>query len=316
MTASANSPPVLLTLTRHFEAAPEIVFDAWLDAESIAQWLFATPGGVMEHVSVSPRMGGGFEVFERRGSTLAEHYGTFVEIDRPRRLVFDFRSGNDAPATRVTVSFEARAGGCAVTLTHELDAAWAEFSERVKAGWAGILEGLDRALHGENAAAREIVQMREFDAPRELVWEAWTMPEHVDKWWGPDGFVTETQSHDFRPDGLWRFTMTAPDGTVFPNHQLFMDIATPERIICAHGGGDPAAAPNFYVTTTFEALSATRTRVTMTSRFPTKAARDLVVERYGAIEGGKQTLARLADYLETIESELNGPPLASTPANP
>lgn len=300
MAASANNPPVILTVSRQFDASPEVVFDAWLDAESIAQWLFATPGGVMEHVKVTPRVGGGFEVFERRGASVAEHYGLFVAIDRPRLLAFDFRSGADTPATRVTIDFEARDGGCYVTLTHVLDAQWAEYAERVKAGWSGVLEGLDGALQGETGAAREIVQMREYDAPRDLVWEAWTKPEHVDQWWGPNGFVTRTESMEVRPDGLWRFTMTAPDGTVFPNHQLYMDVAAPERLIYAHGAGDETAPPHFYVTVIFEALAPKRTRVTMTSRFPSKVARDFVVERVGAIEGGRQTMARLADYLSRM----------------
>lgn len=139
-----NAP---LVVTRGFAAAPERVFDAWLDAESIAQWLFSTPGGVMERVAVTPRIGGGFEVFERRGNALAEHYGTFVALERPRLLAFDFRASAEGAATPVTVAFEADAGGCLVTLTHELDAAWAAaHSERVRAGWAGILDGLGRAL--------------------------------------------------------------------------------------------------------------------------------------------------------------------------
>jgi uncharacterized protein YndB with AHSA1/START domain len=299
--SNANSAPapIMLVVSRQFDAARETVFDAWLDAESIAQWLFATPGGVMERVEINPRVGGGFEVFERRGAILAEHYGTFVALDRPRLLAFDVRSGADTPATRVSVQFEARDGGCLVTLTHALDPQWAEYSERVKAGWSGILEGLERALQGEIVADREIAQIREYHAPRDLVWEMWTKPEHVDQWWGPDGFVTHTENMDVRPDGLWRYTMTAPDGTVFPNHQLYMDVAPPERLIYAHGGGDPAAPPDFYVTVLFEALGPKRTRVSMTSRFSSKAARDFVVEKFGAIEGGRQTMARLAEYLRT-----------------
>lgn len=146
--------PLRLVVTRQFDVLCEAVFDAWLDAESIALWLFATPGGVMERVKVNPRVGGGFEVFERRGAIIAEHYGTYIEIERPRRLVFDFCSGMDAPATRVTLDFEPRDGGCLVTLTHDLDAAWAEYSERVKAGWSGILESLAQALQGVRVANR------------------------------------------------------------------------------------------------------------------------------------------------------------------
>ena len=147
--------PVILTVSRQFDAAPEAVFDAWLDAESVAQWLFSTPGGVMEQVEVAPRVGGGFKVFERRGAMLAEHYGTFVEIDRPRRLAFDFRAGEASPATRVTLDFEPRDGGGFVTLTHEMDAQWAAYEESVRAGWAGILDGLALTLLGEARAERE-----------------------------------------------------------------------------------------------------------------------------------------------------------------
>ncbi|MEQ1618129.1 MAG: SRPBCC family protein [Terricaulis sp.] len=300
LAAFLREKSVVLTVARQFDAPPETVFDAWLDAESVAQWMFSTPGGVMERVEIVPRVGGGFEVFERRGSQLATHFGTFVEIHRPIRLAFDFATDREQGATRVTIDFEARDGGCLVTLTHELDAQWAAYGESVRAGWAGLLDGLGLTLLGETRVAREIVQMREYDAPRELVWEAWTKPEHVDHWWGPNGFETRTQSMEVRPNGLWRYTMTGPDGAVFPNHQFYMDVAAPERLIYAHGAGDEAAPPHFHVTVIFEALGARRTRVTMTSLFPSKAARDLVVEKHNAIEGGKQTLARLAVFLETV----------------
>jgi uncharacterized protein YndB with AHSA1/START domain len=183
-----------------------------------------------------------------------------------------------------------------------MDAKWASYGESVRAGWGGALDDLAHTLAGETRAGREIVQMREYEAPRELVWEAWTRPEHVDKWWGPDGFVTRTESMDVRSNGIWRFIMTGPDGTIFPNHISYMDVAAPERLIYAHGAEADAPA-HFHVTAIFEALDATRTRVTMTSLFPTKAARDVVVEKYGAIEGGKQTLARLAYHLEVMEGK-------------
>lgn len=298
MAARRSEAPLLLTVSRQFDAAPETVFDAWLDAESVVQWLFATPGGVMEKVEINPRIGGGFEIFERRGEQLATHYGSFVELDRPRRLAFDFSTDREEAPTRVSVDFAPRAGGCFVTLTHELDAKWASYGDSVRAGWGGALNDLSHVLQGETRAGREIVQMREYDAPRDSVWEAWTKPEHVDKWWGPDGF-TKTESMEVRPDGRWRFTMTGPDGTIFPNHTHYMDVAAPERLICAHGAEEDAPA-HFHVTVIFEALGETRTRVTMTSLFPTMAARDLAVEKFGAIDGGKQTMARLAAYLREM----------------
>jgi uncharacterized protein YndB with AHSA1/START domain len=155
-----------------------------------------------------------------------------------------------------------------------------------------------------NAAAstadREIIITRTFDAPRELVWEAWTNPEHVAQWWGPDGFTTTIEKMDVRVGGVWKHVMHGPDGTDYPNKSLFTAIVKPERIEYSHGGGrkgDPAA--QFDATWTFEVVGK-QTKVTIYMLFPTAADRDRVVNVYGAIEGGKQTLARLADYLTEI----------------
>ena len=81
---------VTVTVERHVAAAPGRVFDAWLDPDSVRHWLFATPDGAMERVEIDPRVGGGFTIVERRGGDLAAHFGEYVEIDRPRRLAFDF----------------------------------------------------------------------------------------------------------------------------------------------------------------------------------------------------------------------------------
>lgn len=138
----------MLTGSRQLDVIPEVAFDAWLDAESAAQWLFATPGGVMERVRIEPRVGGGFEIVERRGEHLVEHVGTYVMIDRPRRIVFDFAADREAAPTRVTVTFEACSDGCTVTLSHLLDPQWIAHRERIDAGWTGILAALERALIG------------------------------------------------------------------------------------------------------------------------------------------------------------------------
>jgi uncharacterized protein YndB with AHSA1/START domain len=140
----AMTDQIRIAVSRDIDAAPNAVFDAWLDAESTAQWLFATPGGVMERVIIDPHVGGAFEVFERRGTGLAEHYGTYVEIDRSRRLSFDFRAGAEGPATRVTVDIAAANGGSKLTLTH--DGVWPDYEERTRTGWAMMLDGLARAL--------------------------------------------------------------------------------------------------------------------------------------------------------------------------
>ncbi|MFZ5522801.1 MAG: SRPBCC domain-containing protein [Pseudomonadota bacterium] len=153
-----------------------------------------------------------------------------------------------------------------------------------------------------STADREMVITRIVDAPRELVWEAMTNPKHVVNWWGPNGFTNTLEKMDFRVGGVWKHVMHGPDGKDYPNFSTFTAIVKPERIEFSHGGtskGDPAV--QFEATWTFEALS-NQTRVTIRAVFPTVEARDITVKVYNAIEGGQQTLARLAEYLPTISA--------------
>ncbi|MGZ8350412.1 MAG: SRPBCC family protein [Allosphingosinicella sp.] len=134
----------MVEVSRHVTASPEQVFDAWLDPESVGRWLFATPAGRMERVEVDPRVGGSFRIEERRGDELAAHWGTFVEIDRPRRLVFDFATSFGETPTRIAVSIEPDGDGSRITLRHE--GVWAGWEDRTRQGWTMILDGLDRTL--------------------------------------------------------------------------------------------------------------------------------------------------------------------------
>ena len=135
---------VEVEVLRRIAAPPEQVFDAWLDPESVGKWLFATPGGKSERVEIDPRVGGRFRIDERRGDEVAEHFGTYVEIDRPRRLAFDFGTSFEATPTRITVTIEPDGDGSLVTIRHE--GVWADWEDRTRQGWTMILESLDRAL--------------------------------------------------------------------------------------------------------------------------------------------------------------------------
>jgi uncharacterized protein YndB with AHSA1/START domain len=151
-----------------------------------------------------------------------------------------------------------------------------------------------------NTADREIVITRLFDAPRELVWKALTDPARVVNWWGPHGFTTTIEVMDVRPGGLWKHVMHGPDGTDYPNKSVFVEVVEPERLVYSHGGsraGGPAA--QFEGTWTFEEEDG-KTRLTMRLLFPSAAARDLIAKEYGAVEGGKQTLERLEEYLPSM----------------
>jgi uncharacterized protein YndB with AHSA1/START domain len=147
-------------------------------------------------------------------------------------------------------------------------------------------------------ADREIVISRLIDAPRELVFEAFTDVRHLSRWWGPEGFTTTTRTFDFRVGGEWVFVMNGPDGTDYQEWILWTEIAPPERIALLHGEfrGDPNA---FESVITF-APDGAATRIEMRTVFSTKELRDEVVEKYHAIEGGQQTLSKLAAYVTEI----------------
>jgi uncharacterized protein YndB with AHSA1/START domain len=145
------------------------------------------------------------------------------------------------------------------------------------------------------SSGREIVTTRVFAAPRELVWNAWTDPKQVAQWWGPDGFTNTIHEMDVRPGGAWRHTMHGPDGVDYKNESIFGEVAKPERLTYSHISG-----PSFKVTVTFDEHDG-KTKVTLRMVFDTAAERDEVAEKYGAVEGARQTLARLGDHLGRIE---------------
>jgi uncharacterized protein YndB with AHSA1/START domain len=150
----------------------------------------------------------------------------------------------------------------------------------------------------EETADREIVITRDFNAPRELVWEAMTNPRHVVNWWGPRGFSTTIEKMDFRVGGVWQHVMRGPDGVNYPNKSIFKEIVKPERITYSHGGKrENGPGVSFASTWSFEALAADKTRVTIRMIFPSATERNFVVKEFSAIEGGKQTLERLGEYL-------------------
>ena len=144
-------------------------------------------------------------------------------------------------------------------------------------------------------ADREIVINRIINAPREVVFEAFTEVRHLSQWWGPDGFTTTTQAFEFRVGGVWDFVMHGPDGTDYPDSITWTEIVPPERIALLNGEhrNDPRA---FEQVIRFASEGAA-TRIEMHTVFPTKEQRDEAAEKYHAIEGGQQTLSHLADYV-------------------
>jgi uncharacterized protein YndB with AHSA1/START domain len=142
ITMSTDSP-IQVRVARRLSASAERVFDAWLDAEKAGKWLFATPTGQMVRAEIDARVGGAFVFVDRREGEDFEHVGEYLEIDRPRRLVFVFGLPKLSPdRDQVTIEIVALETGCELTLTHELNPSWAEHKDSTEAAWTMILEGL------------------------------------------------------------------------------------------------------------------------------------------------------------------------------
>jgi uncharacterized protein YndB with AHSA1/START domain len=138
---------------------------------------------------------------------------------------------------------------------------------------------------------REIVVTRVLDAPRALVFKAWTDPKHLAHWWGPNGFSITTYEMEFKPGGVWRSVMHGPDGRDYQNEQVYVEIVEPERLVYNH-----ASDPQFQMTVTL-ADEGGKTKLTARMVFESAALRDRTVKEFGAVEGLKQTLGRLDEHV-------------------
>lgn len=147
-----------------------------------------------------------------------------------------------------------------------------------------------------STADRELLMIREFQAPRELVWEAWTNPDHIVHWWGPNGFTNTILEMNVKPGGVWRYIMHGPDGTDYPNRITFREVVKPKLLTYRHSSDIENDPGEFEVTVNFEAKGKA-TELTMRMVFKTKEMRDFVANKYGAIEGGNQTMNKLGEYL-------------------
>jgi uncharacterized protein YndB with AHSA1/START domain len=308
----ANDPADRKVVVRRvFDAPAEQVFEAWLNPASVGKWLFATPTGEVVQTQIDARIGGWFRIVDRRNGEDIEHVGEYLEIDRPRRLVFTFSVPKfSSEATKVTVDLAPLDRGCELTLTHE--GVLPDYLERTKAGWGMILDGLARSLEAQRSNSmsessdraalngdREILITRVFNAPRDLVFQVWTDPQHVAQWWGPTGFTTTTHHMEVKPGGVWRHTMHGPDGRDYPNKIIYLEVVRPERLVYKHAGEPETEPVDFQTIVTF-AEEGSQTRVTMQMQFPTGAARDEVIKKYGALEGATQHFASLAEYLAKL----------------
>jgi uncharacterized protein YndB with AHSA1/START domain len=304
-----------LTFTRVFHAPRSLVFKAWIEPERLAQWWgprsFTNP-----RCELDARPGGAIRI-DMRGpdGTVYPMGGTFREIVEPERLVFTATAvldadGNPQLETLNTITLTELNGKTTLTLHVKVLKAspTAAFAlAGMEEGWNQTLEGLTDFVSKqakEGGLMRDpvttaledqtIVGSRLFDAPRDLVFQMFTDPKHIVNWWGPKGFTNTLYVMDVRPGGSWRHVMHGPDGVDYKNESEYVEVVKPERLVYKH-----LSAPGHVTTITFEDRSG-KTQVTMRMLFASNEVRDNTIKVFGAVEGLKETLNRLAEHLETM----------------
>lgn len=145
---------------------------------------------------------------------------------------------------------------------------------------------------------RELVITRIFDAPRELVFKAWTDPKHVAQWWGPKDFTNPVCELDVRPGGALLIHMRGPDGVVYPMKGVFHEIAEPERLVFTSSAfEDEAGNPQLEVlnTVTFVEQGG-KTKLTLQA-VVVRSTPEVAAALAGMEEGWNQSLDKLAEHL-------------------
>jgi uncharacterized protein YndB with AHSA1/START domain len=144
---------------------------------------------------------------------------------------------------------------------------------------------------------REIVISRLFDAPRRLIFEAYTNPEHLPHWLlGPDGWTMPVCEVDLRPGGAWHFVWRRADGSELEMHGLYKEIVPPERLVQTESwGGDWPETLNTLLLSEEDG----KTVLTLRTLYPSKEARDAALQT-GMMDGASRSFDRLADYLSTM----------------
>ncbi|HEV7676935.1 MAG TPA: SRPBCC family protein [Candidatus Dormibacteraeota bacterium] len=143
----------------------------------------------------------------------------------------------------------------------------------------------------------EIVIQREFDAPRQLVFDAITKPEHIPNWWGPREWAVTSATADLRPGGAWHYTArNSNDGREMGMHGEYREIVPPERIVSTESlDGTPGYTVNTVVLTEADG----KTMLTTTVLAPSKEVRDMIVNS-GMQHGAAESYDRLAEHLHTM----------------
>ncbi|MCW1930700.1 SRPBCC domain-containing protein [Pararhodobacter zhoushanensis] len=278
-----------LVFERDIAASPGAVWHAWIDPAARAAWSAPSPAVTVEYLSADARVGGEeISLCKVKGQPDIRCDIRWLAMDPGLRSVNSeviAQEGTTLSTALVTAELRGMGEGCVLTLTVQL----ASLAEDMGVGYQqGFGAGLDNLT---DVAQRVLSIERVIDAPVAALWEAWTDPEALPLWWGPDGFSCRTQRIDLRKGGEWVFDMVGPDGTVYPNHHRYTRHIPQTRIdYTLHWGENGPKHAD--ASARFEPMGK-RTKVTLDMLMATQDDYDQA-KAMGAMELGLQTLGKLA----------------------
>ncbi len=302
-----------IIFTRVFDAPPDVVFDVWTDPKHVAQWW--SPDGfttTIQQMDVKP--GGEWRlVMHGPDGTDYKNHIVFLEVVRGERLVYKHvpEKGTEPVSFQATVTFVEEGGRTKLTM-HALfpsTAALRHVIKKYKADEGGSqtlgrlrqhLSGIEKDTHFLIPTEKPTITLtRVFDAPRRLVFEAFTKPEHMKRWWGPRDLTMTVCEIDFRVGGSYRFVHRDPRGNEHPFIGEYHEIVPPERLVYSERYDvEPWAKHDSTVIVTCVERDG-RTRLTMTSVYASIEIRDGVVKT-GMERGARETMDRLAELLAAL----------------
>jgi uncharacterized protein YndB with AHSA1/START domain len=315
-----------IVTTRLFEAPSELVWRAYTDSDHVEQWWgpvgFTTttqemdvrPGGLWRHTMHGPD-----------GRDYPNRIA-YTRVERPWLLAWahDDDSGG-APWFHVTITFEVLGERTLVTMRHIFpNGAARDANIKAFGSVQGAIDTTNRLAHHlvTMPEERDFIISREYDAPPERVWQVWTDPHHLARWWGPGIFTNTVCEVDVRVGGCYRIIMSGPYPgpgiTDYPVDGVYTEVVEPERLVmtvdCAgnpsawHDRIKPGRGPDernpvgtMLQTVTFEALEAHRTRLTIRTRM-VSAEILASMQRIGMREGWSESLDRLDIELQRMRS--------------
>jgi uncharacterized protein YndB with AHSA1/START domain len=228
-----------IRITRVIDAPRERVWEAFADPKQVAQWW--GPSGFKTTTDQREFKVGGTWRHTMIGPDGAEYpnLAQFEEIVKPERVVFANGGGKDGGRGvqfRSTWTFKDLGGKTEVSI-HMVFTAASDRDFVVQEH--GAIEGGKQTLSRlESLLKGEFVITRLFDAPRELVWKAWTEPSRMAAWFGPKGLKPVSATLDLRPGGVYHYGMSTPDGKEMWGKWTFREIAAPERLVFVNAFSD------------------------------------------------------------------------------